>query len=195
MFEREEYRPGQIPMGGVPAQVVQQPVQQSIQQPVQMPVQQPVQQQAQVSQPAYAAAVPQGGNADFGDTDYFTDGAGGSETVLMGMESAPVQKVGPYLLRTRNNERIPLDKPVFRLGRETSGGAFGKNDYVIADNPYVGNSHAVIMTRNEEYFLIDSNSQNHSFLNGEQLLPGGEARLTHGARFSLANEEFEFRLY
>ena len=199
-FQREEYYPAPNPAAEAARSQAQQSYlqQQMSQQPVQQPIQQPIQSPIQQSAPQYVAAQAApvaGGGADFGDTDYFS-GGNSSETVLLGADSV-ANMMGPYLLRIKNNERIPLNKPLFRIGREAARGNTQTplNDYVVADNPYVGNSHAVIISRNGEYFLIDNYSQNHSYLNGEQLTGGMEAKLSHGARFTLANEEFEFKLF
>ena len=200
-FHRDFYIPGQQPQESSEVQWSSQKPQQA-DSPQERPIQQATPQQSsqlpiqsnQVQNP-----VQHKNGGDFGDTDYFPDGDN-TLTKLMDSSGENGSRTGPYLLRIRNNERIPLDKPVFRIGREAQeslspNSSNPKNDYVVSDNPYVGGCHAVIMSRNGEYYLIDCNAKNHSFVNGEQIPSGVEARLTHGTRFSLANEEFEFRLF
>lgn len=127
--------------------------------------------------------------ADFGDTVYEDAQESGSETVLMG-QNTPGQQIRPHLIRKRNNEVIPINKSVFRLGRN-----YEYNDYMIAENEFVGNSHCHILTRDGEYFIVDDNSKNHTYVDGVPIPPGTEVKLIHGQVFRLADEEFEFRLF
>lgn len=141
-----------------------------------------------VSQIPVSAGMTSAG-ADFGDTVYEDVQEGGSETVLMG-QNTPGQQIRPHLIRKRNNEVIPVNKSVFRLGRN-----YEYNDYMIAENEFVGNSHCHILTRDGEYFIVDDNSKNHTYVNGVMIPPGTEVKLIHGQVFRLADEEFEFRLF
>ncbi|MDR0445842.1 MAG: FHA domain-containing protein, partial [Oscillospiraceae bacterium] len=120
------------------------------------------------------------------------------ETVMLGGDDAiPVtsslgdgaEARSAYLVRSANNERIALTKPVFRIGKERDFA-----DYFIGDNTAVSRSHAEIISRGGEYFVSDMNSTNHTYLDGEMLQGGMETPLRHGAKITLANEEFEFRL-
>lgn len=111
------------------------------------------------------------------------------ETVLLGQE-IPVRHLTPYLIRKKNQEKILITKQVFRIGRDEE-----YNDYVIAENRYVGHSHCHILSREGEFFLIDDNSKNRSRINGQVITAGMEAKLVHGCLIKIADEEFEFRLY
>lgn len=140
-----------------------------------------------------ASAVPSPGGApplgDFGNTSfYFLDGEDSGGTVILGQEQ-PTQQFSPHLIRKSNQEKIPIHKPVFRLGRDA-----GFNDYVVT-NPAVGHSHCFIVTRDNEYFIVDSNSKNHTRVDGVIVPSGQEIKLTHGCAILLADEEFEFRLF
>ena len=42
---------------------------------------------------------------------------------------------------------------------------------------------------------MDDNSKNHTFVNGVMVMPGTEVKLMHGQTVTLADEEFEFRLF
>lgn len=128
---------------------------------------------------------------DFGNT-VFMGSADDQEdaTVMMGMGMhTQGQQMCPYLVRRRNNERIPIQKDVFRLGRNQDF-----NDYVVLGNEFVGNSHCHILIRDKDCFIVDDNSKNHTFVNGVMVQPGSEVPLTHGQTVTLADEEFEFRL-
>lgn len=171
------------------APVVQQPA------PQPMPTPQPVVnnapiQQMPASQPAYTPPVqPQGQPMNFGETTVLGGGKIGETTVLSG-ELNPQQRPMPHLIREKNNEKIMLDKPVFRIGKERS-----YVDYFISDNTAVSRSHANIVARDDSYFLMDTNSTNHTFVNGMMIQSNVETKLEHGDKIRLANEGFEFKLY
>lgn len=137
------------------------------------PVRQPVQQ-----------VQPQA-SANFGDTTVLSSVEYGQTSVLGVAEAKQLQQ--PYLVRTRNNEKIPLDKPVFRIGKERS-----YVDYFIGDNAAISRSHANILNRDGKYFVMDTNSTNHTYVNGTMISSNQEVPLSHGTKIKLANEEFEF---
>lgn len=177
--------PGQqVPVQQVPVQkpVAQQPVQQK---PV---AQQPVQQPVINHQPTYTPTqMPQGQSMNFGETTVLGGGGIGETTVL---GATPAVQVKPHLIRAKNNEKIDLNKPVFRIGKEKS-----YVDYFIGDNSAISRSHANIISRDGEYFVVDTNSTNHTYVNGQMIQSNVETKIAHGAKIKLANEDFEFRLY
>ncbi|MGN0316845.1 MAG: DUF6382 domain-containing protein [Lachnospira sp.] len=133
-------------------------------------------------------AVPRSQSANFGETTVL-GGGGIGETTVLGA-SSPEVKNTPHLIRTKNNERINLDKPVFRIGKEKS-----YVDYFVSDNTAVSRSHANIITRDDKYFIVDTNSTNHTYVNGGMIQSNVETALSHGTKIRLANEDFEFKLY
>lgn len=147
-------------------------------------------QPAVTSQPAYVPRqMPQGTSMNFGETTILNAGGIGETTVLnAGMN--PAQMVTPHLIRAKNNEKILLDKPVFRVGKERS-----YVDYFIGDNTAISRSHANFITREGTYFVVDTNSTNHTFVNSRMIPSNEENVISHGDHIRLANEEFEFRLY
>lgn len=94
------------------------------------------------------------------------------------------------LIRLKNSEEIPLTKAVFRIGKERT-----YVDYCIADNNAVSRAHAVISNRDGDYYVEDTNSKNHTYVNNLMIQPGVEVKLEHGTKLRFANEEFEFRLH
>ncbi len=144
---------------------------------------------------AAQAPIPQPGNfADhsdqgFGETTILGGAGGFAETTLLGGDNRAAA-VTPHLIRYKTNEKIMLSKPVFRIGKERS-----YVDYFIGDNAAVSRSHANIITRGQQYSIVDTNSTNHTFVNNQELVSNVEVALEHGSKFRLANEEFEFRLY
>ena len=127
--------------------------------------------------------------ADFGDT-IFADSDDQNENTSLFMQNDQSQKVIPTLIRKRNNERIKINVDVFRIGRDSSF-----NNYAVTDNRYIGHTHCHIISRDGEFFLVDDNSKNHTFLDGQQIPPSTEIKLSHGQKFRLSDEEFEFLLY
>ncbi len=111
------------------------------------------------------------------------DMAIGETTVLNADPSRP----NPCLTRVRTGEKIRIDKPVFRIGKEKS-----YVDYFIADNTAISRSHASIHTENGEYFIEDTNSTNHTYINGNLISSNVKTKLTNGDKVKLANEDFTF---
>lgn len=105
-------------------------------------------------------------------------------TVLL---ETPVQVHYPTLYRILTEETVSINKPVFRLGKERS-----YVDYFVTNNNAVSRSHADIITRGSNYFVIDLNSKNHTYIN-DQILPiQCETEIHEGDRLKLGNEEFVF---
>ena len=157
------------------------PVQQaSVQYP---PVQQPI-----VNYPTYTQPqMPQGHAMNFGETTVL-GGGGIGETTVLGAASA--NQMNPCLIRIKNNEKINLTKPVFRIGKEKS-----YVDYFVSDNSAISRSHANIISRDGEYFVVDTNSTNHTYVNNQMIQSNVETKIAHGTKLRFANEDFEFKLY
>ena len=93
----------------------------------------------------------------------------------------------PYLIRRKNEERIPVDKPVFRIGKEKQ-----HCDYFVSDNNAVSRSHADIITRNGRYYIKDRNSTNKTYVDGKAIPIEREIEIFAGTQLRLANEDFIF---
>ncbi len=126
---------------------------------------------------------------NFGETTVLGGGNMG-ETTVLGVSSAAKVQENPHLIRAKNNEKISLNKPVFRIGKEKS-----YVDYFIGDNTAISRSHANFISRDGEYFVTDTNSTNHTYVNGVMIQSNVETKLVHGDKVRLANEDFEFKLY
>lgn len=185
----------QIPGQAAPVQQpVQKPVQPVVPQPVQKPVQPVIPQSVRpvVSQPVQQQAAPAPQPAftmNFGETTVLGGGTMG-ETTVLGTTAVMEPQVKPHLIRAKNNERINLDKPVYRIGKEKS-----YVDYFIGDNTAISRSHANIINRDGEFFIVDTNSTNHTYVNGGMIQSNVETKISHDTRIRLANEEFIFKLY
>jgi hypothetical protein len=144
---------------------------------------------AQTPTPTYQTTVNVPPVQNFGETTVLSVGSGIGETTVLGATTAIVQDM-PHLIRMKNNEKINLNKPVFRIGKEKS-----YVDYFIGDNTAISRSHANFITRDGEYFVTDTNSTNHTYVNGVMIQSNVEKKLAHGDKVRLANEDFEFKLY
>lgn len=125
---------------------------------------------------------------NFGETTVLGVGSEAGETTVLGTSQAQIIK--PYLLRIKNNERIELNKPVFRIGKERS-----YVDYFVSDNTAVSRSHANIINRDNDFYIVDTNSTNHTYVNGSMIQSNVETKIEHGTKIRLANEDFEFFMY
>lgn len=143
---------------------------------------------APVAQPVNTPPVNQNFGMNFGETTVLGGGNMG-ETTVLGATTATVQD-DPHLIRVKNNEKIKLNKPVFRIGKEKS-----YVDYFIGDNTAISRSHANFISRDGEYFVTDTNSTNHTYVNGVMIQSNVETKLSHGDKVRLANEDFEFKVY
>lgn len=156
-------------------------------QPDSLPVPQP--EKSITAQVSISAAEGNPG-VGFGDTVYENRTDVTIETTMLEQSVSPEQKIRPFLIRKKNNERIPVYPPLFRLGRNRE-----YNDYVVDGNGHIGNSHCHIVTKDGEYFIVDDNSMNHTYVDGAMIPSGSEVKLAHGQSLALADEEFEFRLF
>ena len=124
----------------------------------------------------------------FGETTVLGVG-GDSETTVLGENNLSLSDQRAYLIRRRNNEKKYINKDIYRIGKENSF-----VDYFIGDNTAISRSHANIITKKTDYYIVDMNSKNHTYVNGTMLQPNIETLLQPGTKIRLADEEFEFNL-
>ena len=141
---------------------------------------------AHIPQSGNGAYIPQSGG-NFGETTVLFPGGMGETTVLGGAQQSGSRQA--CLLRLKTSERILLNKPVFRIGREENF-----VDYFVGDNTAVGRSHANFIARQGAYFVEDTNSRNGTFVNGAMVQSNSRQELKDGDKIMLADEEFEFRM-
>jgi len=92
-----------------------------------------------------------------------------------------------YLVHIRTGMRIVISKPNFTIGKEK-----GMVDYCVTDNNTVSRKHARIFWNGSEYCVEDTNSKNHTYVNGDMLSSNVPRKLENGARIRCSNEEFSF---
>ena len=168
--------------------VQQQPAVQRPQQPViQRPAaQQAVVPQAPVQHPVTPKPAAPAAAISFGDTVVLGDEKMG--TTVLGAEPEAADPK-PYLIRVKTNEKILLNKPTFKLGKEQT-----YVDYAILGNSAISRSHATIYVNNGVFMVEDTNSTNHTYVDGKMIPSNTRTPMPVGCRLRLADEEFEFTM-
>ena len=144
------------------------------------------------SAPPAKPAIKADNKIDFGDTLVLDCYSGSEGTIVLDsyFEEEAKPKPIPYLIRSKNNQKIEINKARFSIGSEQS-----YVDYFIHDNMAISHSHADIVVTDDACYVIDMNSTNHTFVNGQMIPSGKEILLENGATLRLANENFEFKYF
>lgn len=132
--------------------------------------------------PSFVNTMPMDTGA--GETSVLGGGAG-ETSVLGGGSMQPTAT----LIRKKNGETANIMKPMFVIGKERQ-----KVDFCIPDNNSVSRKHANIVCKDGVYYIVDNNSTNYTFVNGNKVNPNQEVKLNSGDKIKLADEEFEFRV-
>lgn len=99
------------------------------------------------------------------------------------------ERNNPYLIKINSFDRIDIDRPVFKIGKERSC-----VDFFIQNNSAVSRLHADIVTKDNRYFIKDNHSTNHTFVNDESIPADKEIEIFDGDTLKFANEIFEFHV-
>lgn len=124
---------------------------------------------------------------------YMNEGAG--ETSVLGYGTGETTVLGASnqtkatLTRLKTNEKVDITKQLFRIGKERS-----KVDYCITNNNSVSRIHADIVCKGGQYYIIDNNSTNYTFVNGQMIPAKQEVALANGDKIKFAEEEFTFSI-
>ncbi len=92
-----------------------------------------------------------------------------------------------WIVRVKTDEIISLKQDRIKLGRSET-----MADYQLLGNSSIGRVHAMVLNRDEKYYIVDNNSKNGTFLNSKKLDPDSEYELADGDSIRLANEMFVF---
>lgn len=143
------------------------------------------------SMPAYnmgLSNISQNNIPGFGETTVLGV-ANNGETTVLNSDMNPGNRTTrqAYLIRVKNGERIPIIKEKFLIGKEKSF-----VDYFIPDNTAISRSHAYIVNRNNDYYIVDTNSKNHTYIDGKLITPNTEFSINNDCKIKLADEEFIF---
>lgn len=103
--------------------------------------------------------------------------------------TSSIPKALPYLIRVSTEERIMLNKAIFKIGKATRG-----VDYTVGGNGAISRQHAFIIQKDGVCYIKDNKSTNHTYVNGKRVEDGAEEILTHDSLIRLADEEFTFKI-
>ena len=103
--------------------------------------------------------------------------------------AANTPKALPYLIRVSTEDRIMLNKSIFKIGKATRG-----VDYTVGGNGAISRQHAFIIQKDGVCYIKDNKSTNHTYVNGKRVEDGVEEILTHDSLVRLADEEFTFKI-
>lgn len=91
-----------------------------------------------------------------------------------------------WLCRESDGSKTRIDSPVFHIGKVS-----GFSDMFV-DNRAVSRRHADIIREGDEFYIVDLDSTNGTYLNGVRLESGVKTRLTLGCKLTFANDDFVF---
>lgn len=122
---------------------------------------------------------------DFGETVYM--GENSDETLILEKEKKGAFPK-PFLYRLSTQEVFEIQGDIVRIGRNPA-----ISEIYISGNRGIGRVHAVLYVNNGQVGIVDNDSKNKTYVNGEQLKPGDTPKiLSPGDKIHLADEELEF---
>lgn len=86
-----------------------------------------------------------------------------------------------------NSEKIKITKNAFTIGK-------GDTDYRVLKNPAISRRHATIIVNDNNYYIIDHNSTNGTYVNEKQIVGENPVLLRDNDQIVLANESFVIRI-
>ncbi|MCR4437123.1 MAG: DUF6382 domain-containing protein [Clostridiales bacterium] len=123
--------------------------------------------------------VPRSSKSEYAPKSY-------DETALLSRADAPLAELVHE--EEGRTESHPITKDSFIIGRNP-----GISDMVI-DEKAVGRIHAEIISKGCDYYIVDRNSKNGTYLNQERLAGGQEYKLENNDTVIFANKEYRFIL-
>ena len=108
------------------------------------------------------------------------------DNTILGRDGAI--KINPYLVRVNTEEKIIINKPVFKIGKASRG-----VDYHISGNGAVSRQHAIILHKGDSYYIKDNKSTNHTYVDQKQLEADEEVLLKNNCTITLGDEDFTFK--
>ncbi len=114
-----------------------------------------------------------------------------NQTMLLDLddEATSLLRNKAFLVRKSTNEKIEITSDVFCIGKSSRD-----LDYRIEGNPAISRYHAKIIRKESGYFIKDTDSKNHTYVDREKIKSGMEIPLSDGMSVRLANEEFKFTI-
>lgn len=78
------------------------------------------------------------------------------------------------------SKRIRFKDRSININRTITIGRDEQNDIVIKDDPLVSRKHAFIEKKGEDYYILDKDSTNGSYLNNNPIPKGKRLKITSG---------------
>lgn len=103
-------------------------------------------------------------------------------------ETALLNETGPVLEAMADGATYAITGSRFILGRHTD------KCHLVIPNKKVGRVHAQIVTKGEQYYLVDLDSKNGTFLNQVRLIPQREYPINNGDQLRLVDVEYIFKM-
>lgn len=91
------------------------------------------------------------------------------------------------LIRSRDGMEIRITKPNFTIGK-----AYGNVDFFIEGNPAISRQHAEIVFHDDSFYIIDTKSTNHVYVDGMIIPAEKPVPIRSGMKIRLADEVYEF---
>ena len=111
-------------------------------------------------------------------------GDGNVRTTIMGSGSGAECEL--YLVQKDTNQYVHVTHTNFHIGR-----AEDVVDFTVhTKNCYLGNDHAYILIENGSYYIVDNNTQNHTYLNEQRLEPSKPVCFHAGDTIRMADVVF-----
>jgi aconitate hydratase len=98
-------------------------------------------------------------------------------------------KINPYLIRETTEEKVIINKDTFKIGKANRG-----VDYKIQGNGAISRVHAIIMLKDNAYYIKDNKSTNHTYVNHVPIEDDQEVLLSNNCTITLGDEDFIFKL-
>ena len=119
-------------------------------------------------------------------------GGGSNETTVLsgGNETTVLSADYGTLTRISTGEKVTISKERFVIGRER-----GRVDYCISDNTAVGRTHAIIVTRGGNAYVVDQNSRNCTYVNDVKAPGNQEVKIKSGDKITFADEAFTYNAH
>ncbi len=94
-----------------------------------------------------------------------------------------------FLVDAVSGEKVAVNSQVFSIGKDRS------NSFCIENNSAVSRKHAVIKNVNGRWMLSDANSTNHTYANGNRVMPGQDVEIFNNTKITFANADYIFLKY
>lgn len=93
---------------------------------------------------------------------------------------------GPQLIEKKTGKSILINKENFWIGKSETD--------LLINSDTISRKHAVIITKNNHYFICDNDSTNKTFVNNKEISPKASVEIFDGTNIKFANNEYVFQI-